>query len=126
VELSPLRREWHNAGLPCVFYHTTFVENAPLITSERKIVANKGNSICRSKNGSVSLSDRITKGIVEFFGNVVFEFDALSLYQRNPLIAPRDYGIAEDDVERYDQLPFFENEWRAPTVVSFDLNDINI
>lgn len=125
MRLTSLKRKWRNAGLPPVFYHTTFVDNAPLIISEQKVSANKANSICRSKNGSVSLSDRITKGIVEFFGNVVFEFDALSLYGKNPSIAPRDYAIAEDDIERYDELPFFENEWRIPKVVVFELNDIN-
>jgi len=81
-----------------------------LILEEQRIIANKGNSICQSKNGFISLSDRITKGIVEFFGNVVFEFDAVSLYRRNNLIAPRDYGISEDDIAKYDELPFFENE----------------
>ncbi len=125
MQLTSLKRKWRNAGLPPVFYHTTFVDNAPLIISEQKVSANKDNSICRSKNISVSLSDRLTKGIVEFFGNVVFEFDALSLYQRNTLIAPRNYGVAEDDINRYDELPFFENEWRTPDVVDFDLNDIN-
>jgi hypothetical protein len=125
MQVVSQKRKWRNAGLPPVFYHATFVDNVPLIITERKLIANRGNSICRSKNGSASLSDRITKGIVEFFGNVVFEFDALSLYEKNPSIAPRDYGIAEDDIERYDELPFFENEWRAPKVVAFELNDIN-
>jgi len=125
MRVTSPRRQWHTAGLPPVFYHTTFVDNAPLVIGERKVSANKGNSICQSRNGFVSLSDRISRGIVEFFGNVVFEFDALSLYEKNPSITPRDYGIAEDDVERYDELPFFENEWRAPMVVAFGLNDIN-
>lgn len=125
MQVASLKIKWRKAGLPPVFYHTTFIDNASLIITEQKISANKSNSICRSKNGSVSLSDRITKGIVEFFGNVVFEFDALSLYERNQSIAPRDYGIAEDDIERYDELPFFENEWRIPKVLAFKLNNIN-
>ncbi|RLC65475.1 MAG: hypothetical protein DRI01_00775 [Chloroflexi bacterium] len=74
----------------------------------------------------VSLSDRITKGIVEFFGNVVFEFDAVSLYRKNRMIAPRDYGISEDDIDKYDELPFSENEWIVPRKLEFDLEDINI
>ena len=125
MQVASLKIKWRKAGLTPVFYHTTFIDNALLLIKDRKLSANRGNSICRSKNGSVSLSDRITKGIVEFFGNVVFEFDALSLYERNQSIAPRDYGIAEDDIERYDELPFFENEWRIPKVVAFELNDIN-
>ena len=125
MQLSSLKREWRRAGLPPVLYHTTFVDNAPLIIRGRKLSANKGGSICQSRNGFVSLADRITQGLIEFFGNVVFEFDALSLYARSQLIAPRDYKIAEDDIERYDELPFFENEWTAPKLVAFELNDIN-
>jgi len=108
-----------------VFYHATCVDNATPIISERKVSANKGNSVCQSSNGFVSLSDRITRGIVEFFGNVIFEFDALSLYDQNPSLAPRDYAIAENDVERYDELPFFENEWCVPGTVTFGPEDIN-
>ena len=125
MQLISLKRKWLNAGLSPVFYHTTFIYNAPLIISERNISVNKGNSICQSRDGFVSLSDRITRGIIEFFGNVVFEFNALSLYEKNLSIAPRDYGIAEDDIESYDELPFFENEWRTPKAVVFELSDIN-
>jgi len=120
-----LLKRWEKSNLPVVFYHTTFVENVPLILKKQKVIANKGNSICKEKNGFVSLSDRITKGIVEFFGNVVFEFDAASLYRKKKLIAPRDYGISEDDIDKYDELPFFENEWIAPEELKFDLGDIN-
>jgi len=120
-----LLEKWRGFGLPVAFYHTTFVENAPSILLEQKIIANKGDSICKEKNGFVSLSDRITKGIVEFFGNVVFEFDAVSLYKKNKLIAPRNYGISEDDIEKHDELPFFENEWIIPHKLEFEDNDIN-
>jgi len=92
---------------------------------EEKIIANKGNSICKEKNGLVSLSDRLTKGIIEFFGNVVFEFNALSLYMKNKSIIPRDYRISEDEVDKYDELPFFENEWVAHREIEFDFKDIN-
>jgi len=120
-----VKKGWKKSNLPMVFYHITFVENTALILKEQKIIANKGNSICQSKNGLVSLSDRITKGIIEFFGNVVFEFDAVSLYRKNKLITPRDYGISEDDIDKYDELPFFENEWVISKELKFDLNDIN-
>jgi len=124
-KLILLKKKWKRLELPFAFYHTTFVENAPLILKEQKITANKGESICREKNGVVSLSDRITKGIIEFFGNVTFEFDALSLYEKNKSIVPRDYGISEDDIKRYDELPFFENEWVISKKLEFDLKDIN-
>lgn len=120
-----LLKKWKRFGLPVAFYHTTFVENAPSILVEQKIIANKEDSICKEKNGFVSLSDRITKGIVEFFGNVVFEFDAVSLYKKNKLIAPRNYGISEDDIEKHDELPFFENEWIMPHKLEFEDKDIN-
>ena len=123
--LSLLRKRWKRLKLPIVFYHTTFVENASLILKEQKIIANEGRSICKENNGVVSLSDKITKGIIEFFGNVVFEFDAVSLHRKNKSIAPRDYGISEDDIVKYDELPFFENEWVAPKKLKFDLADIN-
>ena len=123
--LSLLRKRWKRFELPIVFYHTTFVENVPLILKKQEIIANKGESICKEKNGMVSLSDRITKGVVEFFGNVIFEFDAVSLYRKNRLITPRDYGVSEDDIVKYDELPFFENEWVAPKKLKFDLGDIN-
>jgi hypothetical protein len=123
--LSLLRKRWKRLKLPIVFYHTTFVENAPLILKEQKIIANEGQSVCKENNGVVSLSDKITKGIIEFFGNVVFEFDAVSLHRKNKSIAPRDYGISEDDIVKYDELPFFENEWVAPKKLKFDLADIN-
>jgi len=119
-----LRERWEKSNLPAVFYHTTFVENIPLILKEQKFIANKGESICKEKNGLVSLSDRITKGIVEFFGNVVFEFDAVSIYRKNKLIAPKNYG-SSSDTKKYDEVPLFENEWVIPEEVKFDLGDIN-
>lgn len=122
-KLTLLKERWEKSNLPVVFYHTTFVENAPLIIKEKKIIANKGESICREKNGLVSLSDRITKGIVEFFGNVVLEFDAVSIYIKNRLIAPRNYGRS-NDIRKYDEVPLFENEWFIPKEVKFDLEDI--
>lgn len=125
IELINLKKTWERSGLPIAFYHTTFVENAPSILTQQKIIANKANSICQSKNGFISLSDRITKGIIEFFGNVVFEFDAISLYRKNKSIAPRDYGISEDAIEKYEELPFFENEWITQKELKFDLKDIN-
>ncbi len=123
-DLSLLKKRWRESNLPIVFYHTTFVENAPLILKEQKIIANKGESICREKNGLVSLSDRITKGIVEFFGNVVFEFDAVSLYKKNKLIVPKNCG-SSSDIRKYDEMPLFENEWVIPKELKFDLADIN-
>lgn len=124
-DLRTVRKRWKRLELPVVFYHTTFIENSIHILQGEKIIANKGYSICQSKNGFVSLSDRITRGIIEFFGNVTFEFDALSLYEKNKLIAPRDYGISEDNIKRYDELPFFENEWVVPEELRFELKDIN-
>lgn len=123
--MDELTLKWEKVKLPQVFYHTTFIDNAALILEEQRIIANKGNSICQSKNGFISLSDRITKEIVEFFGNVVFEFDAVSLYRKNNLITPRDYGISEDDIAKYDELPFFENEWIVPEELRFNLKDVN-
>jgi hypothetical protein len=70
--MDELVLRWEKAKLPPVYYHTTFMENAILILIDQKITANKGKSICSEKNGLVSLSDRITKGVIEFFGNVVF------------------------------------------------------
>ena len=122
--LTLLKKKWESAKLPVVFYHTTFIENALLILKEQKIIANKGNSICKEKNGQVSLSDRITKGIVEFFGNVIFEFDAISLYRKNKSIAPKYYG-GSSDIKNYDEAPLFENEWNIPNELKFDLEDIN-
>jgi len=119
-----LEERWKRLKFPVVFYHTTFVENLLPILKEVKIIANKGKSICKEENGLVSLSDRITKGLVEFFGNVVLEFDALSLYRKNKMLSPRNYGISEDDVNKYDELPFFENEWIIPEKLEFDLEDI--
>ena len=119
-----LKKRWEKSHLPVIFYHTTFIENALLILKEQKIIANKGESICKEKNGLVSLSDRITKGIVEFFGNVVFEFDAVSLYSKNTLIAPKNYG-SSSDIRKYDEVPLCENEWIVPKELSFDLEDIN-
>jgi len=80
--MDELTLRWKKVKLPQVFYHTTFIDNASLILEGQRVIANKGNSICQSKNGFISLSDRITKGIVEFFGNVVFEFDAVPLYKK--------------------------------------------
>lgn len=119
-----LKKRWEKAHLPVVFYHTTFIENAPLILKEQKVIANKGESICKEKNGLVSLSDRITKGNIEFFGNVVFDLDAVSLYMKNELIAPRNYG-SSSDIGKYDERPLFENEWVIPKELKFDLADIN-
>ena len=122
--LTLLNTKWGKSNLPVVFYHTTFVENAPSILTKQKFIANKGQSICKENNRVVSLSDRVTKGIIEFFGSVILEFDAVSLYSKNKLIAPRDYGISEDDIDKYDELPFFENEWVALEELKFDLEDI--
>jgi len=119
-----LKERWKRLKLPVVFYHTTFVENVPLILKEQKIIANKGKSICKEDNELVSLSDRITKGIDEFFGNVVFEFDAVSLYSKNKLIAPRKYG-SSSDIRKYDEAPLFENEWFIRDELKFNLEDIN-
>lgn len=124
MKVDGLTLKWKNAKLPPVFYHTTFIENTPLILKERKITANKGESICKEKNGLVSLSDRITKGIVEFFGNVVFEFDAVSIYKKNESIAPKNYGNSID-IRKYDEVPLFENEWVIPNELRFELADIN-
>ena len=60
-----LKKKWEKSNLPPVFYHTTFVGNVPLILQYQRIIANKGKSICKEKNVSVSLSGRITKGIME-------------------------------------------------------------
>lgn len=122
--MDNLALKWEKAKLPPVFYHTTFIKNTPLILNERKIIANKGESICKEKNGLVSLSDRITKGIVEFFGNVVFEFDAVSIYRKNELIAPKNYG-SSSDIRKYDEIPLFENEWVIPNELRFELVDIH-
>jgi len=122
--ISSLTKRWEGSRLPPVFYHTTFVENVPLILKEQRIIANKGESICKEKNELVSLSDRITKGIVEFFGNVIFEFDAISLYRKNKSIAPKYYG-GSSDIKNYDKAPLFENEWNIPNELKFDLEDIN-
>lgn len=119
-----LKERWNYLKLPVVFYHTTFAKNVAQILKEQKIIANKGFSICKEQNNIVSLSDRITKGIVEFFGNVVFEFDAVSLYIKNKLITPKNYG-SSSDIKKYDEVPLFENEWFIPMEVKFDLADIN-
>lgn len=119
-----LKKRWHKSNLPPIFYHTTFVESVPSILKVQKIIANKGESICKDKNGLVSLSDRITKGIVEFFGNVVFEFDAVSIYEKNRLIAPKDYG-SSSDIRKYDEVPLSENEWVMAKELKFELEDIN-
>ena len=123
-EFTLLKERWKYFNMPVVFYHTTFTENVPQILKEQKIIANKGFSICKEQNAIVSLSDRITKGIVEFFGNVVFEFDAVSLYMKNKLITPKNYG-SSSDIKKYDEVPLFENEWFIPKEVKFDLADIN-
>ncbi|HRU02365.1 MAG TPA: hypothetical protein P5239_11755 [Victivallales bacterium] len=112
-DLSILNESWEKSNLPAIFYHTTFKENVSLILEDQKIIANKGKSICREKNGLVSLSDRITKGIIEFCGNVVFEFDAISIYGNSR------------DISKYEEKPLFENEWILPKEIKFDLADIN-
>lgn len=122
--IPSLTKRWKGSRLPPVFYHTTFVENMPLILEEQKIIANKGGSICQEKNGLISLSDRITKGIVEFFGNVVFEFDAVSIYRKNKSITPKSYG-SSSNIRKYDEVPLFENEWAVPKELKFSLEDIN-
>lgn len=122
-KMDQLASRWEKAKLTPVFYHTTFIENAPRILKQQTIVANKGESICGAKNGLVSLSDRITKGIVEFFGNVTFKFDAIGLYKRNKAISPKNYG--SNIRKLYEEIPLFENEWIAPHEVKFDLTDIN-
>ena len=124
-ESTLLRERWQESNLPVVFYHTTFLENVSSILKEQTIIADKGHSICKGrKTGVVCLSDRITKGIVEFFGNVVFQFDAASLYSKNKLIAPKNYG-SSSDIRKYDEVPLSENEWVVPKEVKFDLNDIS-
>jgi len=123
--LSVINERWKKSKLTPVLYHTTFLENAPLILKEQKIIANKGDSICKTKNGFISLSDRITQGIVAFFGNVIFEFDAVSLYRKNKSIAPKNYGSSSDIRKYYDEVPLFENEWVIPKELEFDLTDIN-
>lgn len=118
-----LKKRWEKSDLPVVFYHTTFVENVPSIIKEQRIIANKGESICKAKNGLVSLSDRMTKGIVEFFGNIVFEFDAVSLYRKNKLLAPQHWG--SNIKKLYDEVPLFENEWVISKELKFELANIN-
>lgn len=122
-KLPSLEKRWKKSSLPMVFYHTTFVENVLPILKEQKIIANKGESICKAKNGLVSLSDRITKGIVEFFGDVVFKFDAVSLYRKNKLITPKNYG-SSSNIRKYDEVPLFENEWVMPKKLKFDIENI--
>jgi len=122
--MDELALRWEKSNLPTVFYHTTFAENVPLILEEQKIIANKGESICKEKNGLVSLSDRITKGIVEFFGNVVFEFNAVSIYRKNKSITPKSCG-SSSNIRRYDEVPLFENEWVVSKELKFSLQDIN-
>lgn len=124
ARMDELALRWEKAKLPSVFYHTTFIENVPLILIDQKIIANKGESICREENRLVSLSDRITRGIVEFCGNVVFEFDAISIYIKNKLIVPKNYGSSQD-ISKYEEAPLFENEWISPKEIKFDLADIN-
>jgi hypothetical protein len=119
-----LKKRWEKSNLPPIFYHTTFMENVALILKEQRIIANEGESICKEKNGVVSLSDRITKGAIEFLGNVVFEFDAVSIYRKNRLIVPKNYG-SSSDISKYDEMPLFENEWVISEELKFDLEDIN-
>ena len=123
--LSVINGRWKKSKLTPVLYHTTFLENAPLILKEQKIIANKGDSICKTKNGFISLSDRITQGIFAFFRNVIFKFDAVSLYRKNKSIAPKNYGSSSDIRKYYDEGPLFENEWVIPKELEFDLTDIN-
>lgn len=122
--LSALVKRWKKFRLPVVFYHTTFAQNVRQIMQDQRIIANRGESICKERNGLVSLSDHMTKGIVEFFGNVVLEFDAAAIYAKNPLTAPKHYG-SSSDIAKYDDVPLFENEWVAPKEIRFDLEDIN-
>jgi len=116
---------WRRARLTPVLYHFTFRENVKSILADRALIANKGVSICRNPDSFVCLSDRMTKGLVQFCGNIVFEFDAFRLYSGNFLLAPRDYGLSEEDTSRYEYFPFFENEWGARGKVEFELADIN-
>jgi len=119
-----LKKRWEKSNLPRVFYHTSSVENVLLILKEQKVIAYRGESICKEKNGLVSLLDRITKGILEFFGNVVFEFHAVSLYEKNRSLAPKNYG-SSSDTKKYEEAPLFENEWVMPKELKFELVDIN-
>jgi len=123
--LSVINERWKKSKLTPVLYYTTFLENTPLILKEQKIIANKGDSICKTKNGFISLPDRITQGIVAFFGNVIFEFNAVSLYRKNKSVAPKNYGSSSDIRKYYDEVPLFENEWVIPKEFEFDLTDIN-
>src|SRR3989339_752548 len=107
-KLTVLKAHWEKSKLSPVFYHTTFMENVLSILKDQKIVANKGKSICKTNNGIVSLSDRINKGIVEFFGNVVFEFDAIMLFNKNRSIIPKIYGSLTNINKLYDERPLFE------------------
>jgi len=116
---------WCKAGLTPVLYHFTFHDNVSSILTDEALIANKGWSICRNPDTFVCLAERMTQGLVEFCGQVVLEFDGSRLYSRNPHLAPRDYGLSEEDVSRYKDSPFFEHEWRAPGVVDFELTDIN-
>lgn len=106
--LTLLKKKWESAKLLAVFYYTTFIENALLILKEQKIIANKSNSICKEKNRQVSLSDGITKGIVEFFGNVTFEFDAISLYRKKISQLPLNINDGLSDIKNYDEAPFLK------------------
>lgn len=116
---------WRKAGLTPVLYHCTFAQNVKSILKDRALIARKGGSICQSPEDFVSLAERVTKGLIEFCGEVVFEFDAVALCRHNPCLVPRDYGLSEEETWRYEDFPFFEHEWRAPTVVEFELADLN-
>ncbi|MBC7265330.1 MAG: hypothetical protein H5T64_13405 [Chloroflexi bacterium] len=120
-----LHAKWHKAGLSPVFYHFTSPENVASILAECALIPNKGYSICRSGEEYVCLADRMTQGLFEFCGNVVFEFNAPSIFSKNSQIVPRDYGLSERDISLYDDFPFFEHEWVAPGSVRFALSDIN-
>jgi hypothetical protein len=37
----------------------------------------------------------------------------------------KDYLMDEDDTERYAEIPFDENEWIVPKVLTFEFKDIN-
>jgi hypothetical protein len=48
----------------------------------------------------------------------------VSIYGKNRLIAPKDYG-SSNDIGKYDEEPLSENEWVVPEELKFELADIN-
>jgi len=125
MRVRTLRRHWNNCRLTPVFYHFTFPENVRSILADGALIPNKGYSICCNPEERVCLSDRMTQGLVEFCGNVIFEFSAVRTYEKNQFVAPRDYLVGEDDFARREEIPFFENEWGVPGWFRFDLGDVN-